>query len=114
MENLKQHTNRESGIMAQQHISVVEMGYVGLCTSVGFASKGIKILAADKNHNKIDSINNGLPPFYEPELEGFLQKATKTGYLKAMLDVRKAILNTDVTFITVGTPSKSDGSIDLN
>ena len=98
----------------QQRISVVGMGYVGLCTAVGFADKGIKTLAVDKDHKKIDSINNGVPPFYEPELEGFLQKATKTGYLKGILDLEEAILNTDVTFITVGTPSKSDGSIDLN
>ncbi len=99
--------------MGQRHISVVGMGYVGLCTAVGFASKGNKILAVDKDPEKIDSINSGVPPFHEPELEGFLQKATKGGYLKCIVDLREAILNTDVTFVTVGTPSKADGSIDL-
>jgi len=99
--------------MGQQHISVIGMGYVGLCTAVGFVDKGNKIFAVDKDHEKVNSINKGLPPFYEPELERSLQKATKGGYLKAILDLEEAILNTDVTFITVGTPSKADGSINL-
>ena len=97
-----------------QRISVVGMGYVGLCTAVGFANKDIKIVAVDKDHNKIDLVNKGIAPFHEPELESFLQTAIKTGYLKGILDIEEAILNTDITFITVGTPSKSDGSIDLN
>ena len=99
--------------MGQQRISIIGMGYVGLCTAIGFADKGNKIFAVDKDPKKIDTTNKGLPPFYEPELEGFLQKATKGSYLKAILDLKEAILNTDVTFITVGTPSKADGSIDL-
>ncbi len=59
----------ESVIMASQRISVIGMGYVGLCTAVGFANKGIKIVAVDKDSKKVDSINNGAAPFYEPELE---------------------------------------------
>jgi UDPglucose 6-dehydrogenase len=96
-----------------QRISVVGIGYVGLCTAVGFASKGYKIIAADKDPKKVSSINQGIPPFYEHDLKESLQKAIKDCYLRCVLDSEQAILNSDITFITVGTPSKPDGSIDL-
>ncbi|TRZ50482.1 MAG: UDP-glucose/GDP-mannose dehydrogenase family protein [Dehalococcoidia bacterium] len=94
-------------------MSVVGIGYVGLCTAVGFASKGYKVIAADKNPEKVSSINQSIPPFYEHNLEESLQKAIKDGYLRCVLDSEQAIVNTDITFITVGTPSKPDGSINL-
>jgi UDPglucose 6-dehydrogenase len=99
--------------MGQQGISIVGLGYVGLCTAVGFASKGNKIIAVDKDPEKINLINKGLPPFYEPDLNAHMQEATKGVYLKYTLDTKESVLNTEVTFITVGTPSKADGSIDL-
>jgi UDPglucose 6-dehydrogenase len=96
-----------------QCISVVGIGYVGLCTAVGFASKGYKVIAADKDPEKVFSINQGIPPFYEHDLEENLQKVFRNGYLRCVLDSVQAIINTDITFITVGTPSNIDGSIDL-
>ena len=57
------------------------MGYVGLCTPIGFANKGIKIVAVDKESKKINLINNRTALFYEPELEDLMKKATKTGNL---------------------------------
>ena len=103
----------EKRMMGQQHISIVGMGYVGLCTAVGFASKGARIVAVDKDQQKVDSINKGIAPFHEPQLEEALRKATKQGKIKSTVDLEKAVLETDVTFVTVGTPSKPDGSIDL-
>ena len=99
--------------MASKRISIVGIGYVGLCTSVGFASKGYKVIAVDKDPKKVASINNGIPPFHEPDLEHLLQEANKNGYLRGVLDTEQAITNTDLTFITVGTPSNPDGSINL-
>lgn len=99
--------------MTRQNISVIGMGYVGLCTAVGFAGKGARIVAVDKDIQKVDSINKGIAPFHEPQLEEALSKAIQQGKIKSTIDVEKAILETDVTFVTVGTPSKSDGSIDL-
>jgi UDPglucose 6-dehydrogenase len=96
-----------------QYISVVGVGYVGLCTAVGFASKGYKVIAADKDPEKVSSINQGIPPFYEHDLKEKLRKVFRNGYLSAVLDSEQAILNSGITFITVGTPSKPDGSIDL-
>ncbi|MDI6811870.1 MAG: nucleotide sugar dehydrogenase, partial [archaeon] len=55
----------------------------------------------------------GIPPFHEPGLKESLQKAVKDGHLRCVLDREEAILNTDITFIAVGTPSKPNGSIDL-
>ena len=94
-------------------ISVIGVGYVGLCTAVGFASKGYTVIAVDKDPTKVASINSGIPPFHEPDLEQLLQEANKKGYIKGMLDTKQAITNTTITFITVGTPSNPDGSIDL-
>ncbi len=96
-----------------KRISIVGIGYVGLCTAVGFASKGYKVIAADYDSEKVSSINKGIPHFYEPDLEEKLQKVVRDGYLRGVLDSEQAIVNTDVTFVTVGTPSNPDGSIDL-
>jgi len=94
-------------------ISIIGMGYVGLCTAVGFASKGNKIIAVDNDPEKVNSINKALSPFHEPHLNDSLQKAIKDGYLRCIPDLTEAILNTEITFITVGTPTKADGSINL-
>ncbi len=96
-----------------QRISVVGTGYVGLCTAVGFASKGYKTVASTHNREKAKSINKGVPPFYEPDLQEMLLNAVKNGYLKCVLNREEVVLNTDITFITVTTPSQPDGSIDL-
>ncbi len=98
----------------QQKISVIGVGYVGLCTAVGLASKGYSVLASDIDPEKIDKINMGIPPFYEPDLQEKLSECLKRGTLKGLhKQTNRAIKETDLTFIAVGTPSKSDGSIDL-
>ena len=99
--------------MVSKHISIVGIGYVGLCTAIEFSRKGFTVIAADKDPKKVDLINKGIPTFHEPNLEELLHEATKKGYLKCMLDTEKAIKNTEITFITVGTPSNPDGSINL-
>ncbi|MHA1834239.1 MAG: UDP-glucose 6-dehydrogenase, partial [Candidatus Baldrarchaeia archaeon] len=99
--------------MKAQRISILGVGYVGLCTAIGFASKGYKVVASDIDKQKIASINKGTTPFYEPNLNEMLQKAVTNGNLKSTLNRQEAIIKTNVTFITVGTPSKPDGSINL-
>jgi len=94
-------------------ISIVGTGYVGLCTAVGFASKGYKVIASTRDPEKVASINKGIPPFHEPGLQELLQKTITEGYLRCVLDREEAVLSTDITFIAVGTPSEPDGSIDL-
>jgi UDPglucose 6-dehydrogenase len=97
-----------------QSISVVGAGYVGLSTSVGFASKGYKVLVYDTDQAKLTQLCNGLSPFFEPELDMYLRKATNAGMIAVASTVEEAVKNTDLTFITVGSPSKSDGTINLN
>ena len=100
--------------MKKPVVSVIGSGYVGLCTAVGFASKEFKVLLSDIDTKKIAKIEAGTPPFYEPGLEKLLKKTITNGNLICLSDnTKQAILETDLTFVTVGTPSKPDGSIDL-
>jgi len=101
-------------MMSPQRISIVGTGYVGLCTAVGLASKGYKVITSTHNPEKATSINKGIPPFHEPGIQQLLQKVVRSGYLKCMLGHEEAVLNTDITFIAVGTPSQPDGSINLH
>jgi len=94
-------------------ISIVGTGYVGLSTAVAFAKKGYHVIASTHNPKKVAMINGGVAPFYEPELREVLKEVVGKKALKCTLNTEEAILNSDVSFITVGTPSKPDGSIDL-
>jgi len=100
--------------MKKPRISVMGIGYVGLCTAVGFASKGYQVIASTHDVEKAAKINKGIPPFYEPNLQVLLEKTVQDGYLKCLLNQpHEAVLKTDITFDAIGTPSKQDGSIDL-
>lgn len=95
-------------------ISVIGVGYVGLCTAVGLASKGYRVYACDVDAEKIEKINRGIPPFHEPGLVEKLSECIKQGTLTGLVnDVERAISESDLTYVAVGTPSKDDGSIDL-
>jgi UDPglucose 6-dehydrogenase len=100
--------------MKKQNISVLGIGYVGLCTAVGFASKGYNVIASTHNAEKATKINKGIPPFHEPNLQKLLKETVQNGRLKCLTNqTEKAVLETDLTFNAVGTPSRPDGSIDL-
>jgi len=100
--------------MKKQNISVLGIGYVGLCTAVGFASKGYNVIASTHDAEKAAKINNGIPPFHEPSLQKLLKETVQNGRLKCLTNqTEKAVLETDLTFNAVGTPSRPDGSIDL-
>jgi len=95
-------------------ISVMGTGYVGLCTAVGFASKGYEVITSTHDPEKAAKINKGIPPFYEPNLQELLKKTIRKGFLKCVVNLPdKIVLETDITFNSVGTPSKRDGSADL-
>ena len=95
-------------------VSVVGTGYVGLCTAICFADKGYQVTASTHDKEKVSMINKGVPPFYEPQLEEILKRTVRNGRLKAVHGREEAVLDSDITFITVGTPSRPDGSIDLS
>ena len=95
------------------NISMIGTGYVGLSTGVGFAVKGNDVVCVDIDREKVEKINQGVSPIYEPLLEDYLKKVLKDGKFRATTDLKEAIEQTEVSFISVGTPSREDGSIDL-
>jgi nucleotide sugar dehydrogenase len=100
--------------LKKPNISVLGIGYVGLCTAVGFASKGYNVIASTHDAEKAAKINNGISPFHEPNLQKLLEETIQNGRLTCLINqTEKAVLETDLTFNAVGTPSRPDGSIDL-
>jgi UDPglucose 6-dehydrogenase len=100
--------------LRKPHISVIGIGYVGLCTAVGFASRGYDVIASTHDAEKAGKINKGIPPFHEPNLQKMLKHAIQKERLKCLINqTEKAVLETNLTFNAVGTPSRPDGSIDL-
>lgn len=95
-------------------ISILGTGYVGLVSGVGFADHGHEVICVDIDEAKVEAINRGEPPIYEEGLSELLEKVVSTGLLSATTDTEKAVDESDITFICVGTPSKEDGSIDTS
>jgi UDPglucose 6-dehydrogenase/GDP-mannose 6-dehydrogenase len=84
-------------------VSVIGTGYVGLVSGVCFAEKGHHVLCVDVDAAKVDLINRGTPPIYEQGLHDLL-KHNIGKRLQATTDLRRAILDTDLSLIAVGTP----------
>jgi len=89
-------------------------GYVGLTTAVCLASRGHLTFCVGRSKEKIEKISKGFPIIYEESLEEMLKEVLAIGKLTLTADLEKAVLNSDISFICVGTPSKTDGSIDLS
>ena len=92
-------------------VSVIGSGYVGLVSGVCLAEKGHKVLCVDADHEKVDKIVRGIPPIYERGLEELLKKNIHVN-LKATEDLHKAVIETEISLIAVGTPFDGD-KIDL-
>lgn len=95
------------------NICVVGTGYVGLVSGACFAEFGVNVVCVDKDKKKIDKLNNGAIPIYEPGLEELVKKNVKDKRLSFTTDIDKTIKDALVIFIAVGTPPKDDGSADL-
>jgi UDPglucose 6-dehydrogenase len=93
------------------NISIIGTGYVGLVTGACFAQLGHHVTCVDIDEQKVKQINQGKSPIYEEGLDEILTEYKKN--ITATTDYESAILNTEMTFICVGTPSKKDGSTDL-
>ncbi len=94
-------------------ISVVGTGYVGLITGAGFAGLGHNVICVDIDKAKVEMLNSKKAPIYEKGLNELLRKVVPSK-LRATADLNSAVMNTDFTFISVGTPSKKDGEIMLH
>ena len=91
-------------------LCMIGTGYVGLVSGVCFSDLGNTVYCVDKNKEKIDSLNNGNVPIYEPGLEEILKKNFKQKRLIFTTDLKTAINNSDIIFICVGTPTKKNSN----
>ncbi len=101
--------------MKKLSVSIIGTGFVGLCSAVCFAHRGIKVIASTHNKKKANLINQGIAPFYEVELEEILKEVVNRndGNFKCLVGREQAILDTDISMIIVGTPLGEDKRIDL-
>lgn len=94
-------------------LSFIGAGYAGLVNAVGFSTVGNHVVCVDIDQKKTEQINEGKTPIFEEGLEEKLKDSLAKKTISATLDMERAILETDTTFVAVGTPSNADGSIDL-
>ncbi len=90
-------------------VSIFGMGYVGVVSGACLAQLGHEIVGVDRNAKKIELINAGLSPIVEEGVAERIAAAVDKGHLRATTDADEAVVNTDVSFISVGTPSAADG-----
>ncbi|MCX7913161.1 MAG: UDP-glucose/GDP-mannose dehydrogenase family protein [Thermodesulfovibrionales bacterium] len=95
------------------HISVIGTGYVGLVIGACLAEFGSFVTCIDKDISKIESLQKGITPFYEPGLGDLVWKNLTRGRLTFTTDIAKGVADALVIFIAVGTPPRGDGSADL-
>ena len=94
------------------NISIIGTGYVGLVTGACLAKMGNNVICVDIDKDKVNQINKGVSPIYEKGLDDILLDYKEK--IRATSDYKQAIEQTDITFICVGTPSKSNLSLDLS
>src|SRR4029078_6323593 len=94
-------------------LSVFGLGYVGCVSSACFAKEGHSVIGVDVSPLKVDMINSGRPTIVESGIGGLVAQMVEEGRLPAPTDPPDAVRRTDISLICVGTPSRSNGSIDL-
>lgn len=94
-------------------LSVFGLGYVGCVSAACLASRGVQVTGVDINEVKVNAINSGRSPIVEPGIEDLISKAVCDGTLRATTDSIHAVNESDISFVCVGTPGKSNGSLDL-
>ncbi|MBW3013408.1 UDP-glucose/GDP-mannose dehydrogenase family protein [Candidatus Woesearchaeota archaeon] len=95
-------------------IAVIGTGYVGLVTGTCFADAGNIVICVDIDKEKIDKLNQGIVPIYEPGLKEMIERNAKAGRLHFTTNFASAVKDSDIIFIAVGTPDAPDGSADLS
>lgn len=96
------------------NISIFGLGYVGCVGAACCAKLGHKVIGVDVSDNKVNLINSGRPTIIEAEIEELVKEAYKKEMLEATTDAKYAVLNSEISFIAVGTPSSKQGHLNLN
>ena len=94
-------------------LCMIGTGYVGLVSGTCFADIGNQVYCVDKDEKKINKLNSGISPIYEPGLDELIKKNFKAKRLIFTTDLKKAIASSDIIFICVGTPNKK-GSLQVD
>jgi len=95
-------------------IAMLGVGYVGLVSGTGLADFGNEVICYDIDPAKIEKLNNGKIPIYEPGLVDLVKKNVDKGHLKFTNDLAQAVRESEVLFLAVPTPSGEDGAVDLS
>lgn len=98
------------GASSEMKLSVFGLGYVGTVSSACLADLGHEVVGVDVSPAKVKLINDGKSPIVEAEIDGLVAKAVASGRLRATVDARDAVSASDVSFISVGTPSARSGA----
>ena len=96
-------------------VTIIGSGYVGLVSGACFAEFGVDITCVDKDISKIEALNRGKIPIYEPGLDALVASNMAKNRLRFTTDLKEAVRSADVVFIAVGTPTRrGDGHADLS
>jgi len=96
------------------NVCVIGTGYVGLVTGACFAEFGVNVVCVDKDAAKIEALERGEIPIYEPGLDVLVKRNTQEGRLSFSTDTAESVRNALVVLIAVGTPPREDGGTDLS
>ena len=94
-------------------ITMVGTGYVGLVSGTCFAETGVEVTCVDVDEKKIDGLNNGIIPIWEPGLEDMVKRNMEKNKISFSTSLKNSLKDTEVVFSAVGTPPDEDGSADL-
>lgn len=92
-------------------VSVLGLGYVGCVSAACLASLGHEVVGVDVNPVKVDLVNDGKAPVVEERIGEMIAEVVASGALRATVDVREAVLGSEVSLVCVGTPSEANGSL---
>jgi GDP-mannose 6-dehydrogenase len=95
-------------------ISIFGIGYVGCVSAACFARAGHDVIGVDVNPAKVEIINSGKSPIVEPQINELIHEVVQEGKLSATTDSLKAVNSSDISLVCVGTPSKPNGSLNLD
>jgi GDP-mannose 6-dehydrogenase len=94
-------------------VSIFGLGYVGSVSAACFASMGHKVIGVDVSRDKVEMMDSGRSPIVEARVADLIAEANRTCHLHATTDPTQAVLESDVSFVCVGTPSLRNGKLDL-